>query len=320
MKIKNELPNKESVELTMLGDLSICINGSSKWGNRVNTQRLIDTVTHIWQQFKNDPRIQDCIILRQIVVAYDFIDEVKRWAEQINEGWRVSSEGAVAQILVWGNGELEKTYAVIVLSEQTAFDLPNNYNQSLAIFIHELAHTHDNFCYIHYFGKLPKIVLGDWISIRRFIAYSSWSEFFAESIAYPYYEESKINNQISENATLLENALSKIDTEIQSYQNHHKAGRLWSSAINQLSGVFNQLGRCLGNIIVAQRNNKSSNYYNVFLKSISELSTRWEEVVKQLRNELLILEKNEKWENIRFNNLDEIIDNGFRASGLEPYK
>jgi hypothetical protein len=50
------------------------------------------------------------------MVAGDFMNEVTQWAKQLGETWRVSSQGAVGQTFIWGDGLAKSTYAVIIIN------------------------------------------------------------------------------------------------------------------------------------------------------------------------------------------------------------
>jgi hypothetical protein len=323
-----EIPDKASVEMLSLGQCNLNItNCYSEWGeeDRANQllKNIINTVT-----LATKMGLAGCTILRLVIATGDVPGEVAKWAKQLGESWRVSSEGAIGQTLTWGDGVPETTYAIIILSQDIALGLIDEDTElktfALNTLIHELAHVHDYLLYLLKIGLEPSLIQGNWMSHRLFMARSLWGEYFADSIAYSYVKKHSFikdysyRDYITHGITLLKAAKEQINQEIFDYQSHRNIGQVWGVAENQLSGVFNQLGRSLA-LLISERDDIGNDInINRFLEEVKSVSTGWEQVVHDLLDILaasgLRLEQN------MLNQIAEQIDNGFRSVGLEPYK
>lgn len=314
------LPDKQLVENISLGTFAISIQGSQVWAESDKVQLLQDVLIRNWVQAVNSDLIPHCSVLRLIVVASDFTNEVAKWSALLEENWRVSSDGAVGQTFVWGDGKHITTYAVVILSEEIALGFINDVSFSSEVLLHEFAHIHNDFLYLNYFGALPKIKPGDWRTVREFIAYSVWGEYFAESIVYRNYDSEQPEENIQHAIVLLKNALVRIKDEITLFQRTKEVTPVWATAINTLSSAFNHFGRVLGYFSsTKQRSKPAPNEYDLY-KNISEISNEWEQIIKQLSYELTRLSSENAWQSDKFEPLGQIIDNVFRNVGFEPYK
>jgi len=305
-----------------LGSFTLSIhNGSAVWGEEDRGKRLSDVILKIIEHAK-ELEIGGCLILRLVVVTGDFVNETTEWNKQLDEVWRVSSEGAVGQTLTWGNGQPDSTYSIIILSQDIALGLVEGDTQLQAlgtgIFIHELAHVHDNIRYLYNFGPEPVPKQGDWISYRQFIARSTWAEFFAEGYVYPYVKNYFFDENVSHAITLLQNAQRQIEQEILAFQSHQDVRKVWALAVDKLSSVFNQFGRSLSLLLSAQQDGEDNNQIEKFFEEVDDVSQAWRQVVQQLLDELIAA--NQKLEQDSFNRIGGIVDQGFRAMGLEPYR
>ncbi len=326
MSMTNNEPivyNKNLVEKISLGSHVLSIrNCSILWSEENRVNRLSESITNVIGIAKREIGIVGCSILRLVVVTGNFLNETTEWYMQLGEIWRVSSEGAVGQTLTWGDGQPGSTYSVIILSQDIAFGFVDgdSGHKSLAIgtLIHELAHVHDNVRYLHNFGPEPIPKQGDWMSHRQFMARSTWGEFYAESCAYPYLKNIYINENIAHSVTLLKGAIQDIRKETLAYKIHQNAGKVWGLAESKLSSVFNQFGRSLALLISDRRANENSNQVDHFFKEISCVSQEWEEIIHRLLDKLV--ESKLQVDATRFTHLGEIVDQGFRSIGLEPYK
>ncbi len=313
-------PTKELIETIPLGNFMLYINGSSIWGVEDNLEKLSSKLNNIWRQSMHNTRIFACGILRYVGVTSDVKSEVSRWAEQLGENWKITSDQAVGQTFTWGDGEPETTYAVVLLSEVIALALLEESNEPVRTFIHELAHIHDNFRFIRTFGHSPIIVPGEWETIRQFLAHSTWAEFYAESTAFSDAAEDMISPYITYTVALLDKAISLIQNESISYKTHLNLGLVWATALEQLSGVFNQFGRTLGLIFSqTQLDDGHVKQLYLFFDEVTSLSKKWGEVASQLHHELIKLNEITQWQSEAFGILSNMVDNGFRACGLEPY-
>lgn len=315
--------NKASVEATPLGTYNVAIYGSSVWAEENRAQRLNDVILTLVQSTR-ELGIGGASILRLIVITADYPGEVARWSQELDEEWRVPSEGAVGQTLTWGNGEPDSSYSIIILAEAEAICLVEGDAelQSVAtgLLIHELAHVHDDFHYLFTFGSMPPLRPGDWISIRHFIAQSTWGEFFAETAAYPYLRDYGLQDQLDHALTLLSDSRREIEQEISAFQLHQDVHRVWAVAVDKLSAVFNQFGRVLSLLYFTRVESESDERFDRFLVSTRDVSVAWEHLLHELLDELLILEERERWGDDSFDRLGEIVDQGFRIVDLEPYE
>ena len=318
---KPEVYNKELVEKLSPGTLILSIhNGGSFWGEEERARRLSDIIVDKVKHAE-ELGIGECKILRLVVVTGDYVGEITEWNKQLDEAWRAPSEGAIAQTLTWGDGQPLTTYSVIILHQAIALGLVESEDETKATsegtLIHELAHVHDNIRHLSKIGPQPVPKQGDWISYRQFIARSIWGEFFSEMVAYPYVKDHYLDEYIDHGINMLHNAISDVKQEMLAFQSHRDAHEVWAVAVDKLSAVFNQLGRCLGLLVSAQRMDDNNNQIDQFAHGIGEISKDWEQVVRQLIKKLANIER--EFEEEKFNNLGEVVDQGFRTVDLEPY-
>ena len=230
--------DKAFVEMMPLGkcDLSI-LNGYALWAEEDRAKRLSECIINTMHSAL-DIGIGGCAILRLVIATGDFPNLVAGWGKQLNEIWRVSSQGAVGQTFTWGDGQATSTYAIIILAQDIALGLiaddkeANNF--ALCTLIHELAHVHDNLYYLHNIGSEPTLQQGDWISHRLFFARSLWGEFFAESIAFPYFKISDLSENVAYSITLLKDATKEVSKETIAFISHQHAGKVWASCGTQI--------------------------------------------------------------------------------------
>ena len=117
---------------------------------------------------------------------------------------------------------------------------------------------------------------------------------------------------------MLKDAIQKVNEETLAFQTHKNAGKVWAVAENKLSSVFNHLGRSLALLLSDQQVNKSSHQVDQFFARINLVSQKWGQIVRRLLDAFTMSGKQ-----LGPNTLDqigEIVDDGFRSVGLEPYK
>lgn len=314
--------DKVSVEKMFLGEWNLQITyGYSLWQaeNRANrlSKYIINTVNN-----SKDAGIGCCAILRLVVVTGNFSNEVMKWSTQLGETWRDSSDEAVGQTLIWGDGKTESTYAVIILSQDIALGLLSDNKESetfaLGILIHELAHVHDDFICLNIFGHKPILQQGNWASHRQFFAKSLWGEFFAETHTYPYIKDSELSENTSYSITSLKNAIDEVTKEMMSFQTHKDARKVWGVAESQLSVVFNHFGRSLALLISDERVKGNKSLTEKFIAEINLVSKDWAQISISL---LDIFKASEMLPSPDIlEHIGKIVDDGFRCVGLEPYK
>jgi hypothetical protein len=313
--------DKASVEKMLVGECNLQIaNGYSLWQEENRANQLSECIINVINN-ANDAGIGCCGILRLVVVPDNFSNEVMKWSTQLGESWRESSNGAVGQTLVWGDGKAESTFAVIILSQEIALGLVSDNRESedfaFGVLIHELAHVHDNFICLTIYGPGPSLQQGNWASHRQFFAKSLWGEFFAETRTYPYIKDSELSEITSYSITLLNNAIEEINKEITAFQTHKEVGKVWAVAENKLSAVFNHFGRSLALLISDELGKGNKSLEEKFFAEINLVSKDWAQIINTLfdilnASEMLpspdILEQ-----------ICEVVDDGFRCVGLEPY-
>ncbi len=313
--------NKISVENMLLGECNLQItNGYPLWHEENRATQLSKYIINVVNN-ANGFEIGGCAILRLVVVTGNLSNEVKSWSAELGETWRGSSDGAVGQTLIWGDGKPESTYAVIILSQDIALCLLSEDKEAetfaLGILIHELAHVHDDFICLNIFSHAPSPQQGNWASHRQFLAKSLWGEFFAETHTYPYIKDSELSENILHSVAALKYAINEINKEMTSYQLHKTAEKVWAVAENQLSIVFNHLGRTLALLLSDERVKNNKSLTEKFIAEINLISRDWAKILYNLMD---ILKKTEMIPSPDI--LEEIgkfVDNGFRAIGLEPY-
>jgi len=320
--IESVVFDKALIENIPFGAINLSIhNGYSIWGENENGNRLLEIVLKLIQN-SNDMGIVLCSILRQVIVTCDISILVKELGNQLNEPWRVSSDGVIGQALFWGDGTIESTFGVIIISQDIAVDLISENSGvkdlALGLLIHELAHIHDYFYYLINYGPNPTPTQDDWASHRLFFARSLWGEYFAESVAYPYLKTISFQHNIDLSVRLIENGVKQIKNEIFAFGSHKIVAKVWAKAEFELSSVFNQLGRSLALLVSDKMITGNEDIINHFLFEIYSISSDWEQII---RNLLIVLETSEqKLDQRIIDSIGEQVDNAFRIVGLEPYK
>ncbi len=312
----HEVYDKAAVENIPFGRLALSMNNVSSVWNNDRAKTLYDIMHEIIESVREE--IIGSWILRLVVVTSDYVTEVNKWRQELNEAWIAPSEGAIGQTLVWGNGHPKTTWAVIVLSEQVAEALLKVDIVAFGkqVFIHELAHVHDDLYYLQYIGSLPTSA-GDWANLRQFIARSVWAEYFSESFAYLQVKDDfNFDENVSYTIPLLQKARMEIEREVLALQTHRDTSKVWAVAVDHLSAAFNQLGRSLGLLVAHQQVNGDSGQLEDFFEKTDGVSQAWGQIARKLLDEFVNARPLSGLEG--FNVIGELIDDGFRAFGLEP--
>lgn len=314
-------PNKRSVETTPIGSMQFLLtNVSSSWSEESRTAQLSNAISNAMHDVIKT--IPICQLLRLIVFSANPLSEIVRWQRELGllEGVTSGPIGEVlGKTLVWGSGELDASYAVIIFPETIALGLLDGDDKlqpcMKGTLVHELAHVHDEVIYLKVFGRLSHIAGDDWPSLRRFYAHAVWGEYFANSVAFPYLKQCDLDAQLDATINFFELNMHRISQAISTYRVDNRMDALWQFALNEMTQLYSQLGRVIALAVGAK--DEGGTQLDKFLVDIDERSVAWGAVVRHLTAELTILEGT-KWESNSLDQLKEVIDEGFQAAGFYP--
>jgi hypothetical protein len=321
--MNSDVYTKQRVEKIPLGSFSVSIMGLSDWAVSDRVQRLAEALSLLIGDVSLRALIPACNLLRLFIVTYDIRKEITHWQEQLKEPVSITdnAEGVTAgKCLFWGSGDPESTYAVVIVSENIGINLIEGQEPakglSKALIVHELSHIHDDYSLLKIFGPTNPPMNDEWFGIRHAIATASWGEYFAESIAAPYYNEKEYETRVNDIVKFFSAGWHRIKQAISEYQNHCNIGILWQIAGDELSGMFNHFGRVLGFIkkILPDRNGISEK----IITDIFSLSPPWGQIVRHLDLELNMIAGQPEWNSQTFIRLEKVIEEGFNASGFYP--
>ncbi len=316
-----QIPDKNSVEGTLLGQLNISLlKVTDEWTKQENLDALRDAIVNIKEDIEKRSAA-GCRLLRLVIVTSDITQEIFRWQKKLGYPELTSTdENAVVagKTLTWGDGQLGSTFSIIILSEVIGRGLISEdmgfKNLASGVFAHELAHVHDDFIGIHVFGPESTPANDDWIGIQQYFARIIWSEYFAESVAYVYLEESTISNQIGLCLKMMQSCNENIKREIIDYRSNGDIGQIWNYSCSEISKTLNQLGRVMG--LLAKHSDDSLR--ETLIDQIGEISPSLSQLANQLYDELQLIDKNKKWDDATFDNLAIIVSAYFHLNGLYP--
>jgi hypothetical protein len=301
-----EAQTPATVEATPLGSFRISIiGGHANWGDPTFCELLA-------VKLRDARDAARAYTLRLVVIAGNLGDEVKRWQRQLNEPVRgVTSEPhgeAVGKTLTWGDGEPERTYAVIVLDDGIARGLVRDDPLCALILRHELAHVG--------FGLLSRRAWGpdthpdndDWPGIRRVLARSVLSEFLAENYACQAPNLAPPDGDIAFTVESSSRVLRRIANAVERHHIDRDIGAVWTQALS-LGGTLQQIGRQLGRLNAAG----DAATLEGFLNQLSALSPEWRDAVVRLGVALSAF----SWE-AGTADVEEAVEAAFHATGVRP--
>ena len=140
--------------------------------------------------------------------------------------------------------------------------------------------------------------------------------FFSELVAHQYIQVYEAGYEVSEVISSIEYSHKRLQKAIGDYRCHGEIRELWAISINEVKIIFDLLGRFIG--CVATYQEIAHKQLDELFASIENISAKWRQVVRSLVDELYVLKSNEKLESLKFDRLENIIQEGFQASGLFP--
>ena len=316
-----ELLTRSSVESTQGGGLTISlVNVANGWAEEQRLPRLQNAIASVIDEVQT--LIPFWAVTRLIEVASDFQSEVVRWQRELGEpeGVTIGEYGeAHGKVLVWGDGGLESTYAVVILSEPIALSFIEgeirNQAYSRAVLGHELAHVHDEFVYRRVFHQPPPHDQGSWTGLCHTLAYITWSEFFANFTAYRFHKQLGIDGDVLRPAALIRHITLETSKRISFYRLDADMPKLWFPSLGDMSQLFAQSARSLGLLVVAQIGGHDR--LSELFASCDQISLDWGQVVRQLVEEFQINLK-EPWSAKMLCGIEKVIEDAFHLVGLYP--
>jgi len=239
-----EVRSIREVENIKSSNFKLSIKGNSPWDENGRAQRLAQAVSGLMKKLIKKDGLFGCSVVRLIIFANDLNKEIEFWQKQLGDPTGVSSAQTVGKQLIWGNGEFETTYSIIILHEGIGLALIEGKedikNVATETIVHELAHVHDGFIMLKEFGfpEVPKY--RDRNAVLQFIARSTWSEFFAEFVACRHTRARTAENIMDHWLSLLMKSLEEISASDEMTSRDH------IKAVEKLSGVFCHIGRTIG--------------------------------------------------------------------------
>jgi hypothetical protein len=307
---------KSSVQAIPLGQIAFSFSGPSQWADGERSQRWVTAIADIFKEIAEC--IPACYITRLIVATAEIGQEVTRWQRELGQPEVVTSDTAAVtagKTFVWGGGELSTTYAVIIISEWLAAELVDGGNSSClakALIIHELAHVHDYFFRLRRLGRENPPWNNDWLAIRPSIAFSIWGDFFAESIASVHLPENPLRNALRLARNVMDFAFTRMSKAKTQYHTDGNINPIWAAAGDELSKVFNQLGRALGAAAVWKVELTKDELLSVGISWYG-----WSELIPKLNEQLLKVQTiDDLVQNIT--NIEKLVEQGFNLMGLYP--
>lgn len=321
--MNSDVYTKKRVEGIPLGSFLVSIMGLNDWALSDRVQRLAEALSLLIEDVSLRPVIPACNLLRLFIVTYDIQKEIAHWQEQLEKPVSMTdnAEGVTAgKCLFWGSGNPESTYAVVIVSEGIGINLIEGEEPakglSKALIVHEFSHIQDDYTHLKIFGPIDPPMNDDWFGIRRAIAIASWGEYFAESIAAPYYNDKEYEIQVNDIVKFFSAGWNRIKQAISEYRNHGNIGILWQIAGDELSNIFNHFGRILGLIRKIFPDNKGIS--SKIFTDIFSLSPSWGQIVRHLDLELNMIAGQPEWNSQTFLRLEKVVEEGFNASGFYP--
>jgi len=275
-----------------LGNWQLTINGSADvWQNQDNVEKLNNNIKSIYDEVY--AKLPGVCILKAVIFSNQFKDDVFKYQKALGYGEHLSdcADGYVAgKTLRWGNGEVERTYAIIIHPEEVAQGIIQDMNFCNAAFAHELGHVFEGLLLRKYYSIDDRIIhTYQWDELRESIAQSAFGEFFAQIIAFPYMDNEEYEGHVMFTVDVLKSTLQDMEYEIAKYRLNHDINHLWQYTIEKLSFLYAQLGRSLG--VIHQLSNDDAKILHEFLKALEEVSLEWKELINELFGMMKIKEE-----------------------------
>jgi len=312
-----QLPvDRTEVERRPTGSYWVAISGPDFWADEANKQTLLDSLSGLVADTLADlPGIR---FLRHIAVHPDVPETIHYWQRELGLPEIVTSaeQGAVfGKSLLWGSGDEDSTYALLVLSESIAHALVDRSGElagcAASTVVHELAHVHDYWRVRAEIGDVRWPMNNDWGGIKRFLASNAWSEYFAERTAAPFSQTPHVSLEWWFSKELLGDAVERLQAEIAQFRWHGDANRLWNHATDQLSNLLNSLGRGLG-----AADALGTHDLLPLLDSANLQLEKWLEIAESAREGLRAMYAQSDWGEDTFDTICPLVESVFRAAGI----
>lgn len=318
----NSMLTLQDYEKNKPGSWTLTIqNASNFWNQDANAQKLCDLMGSLFKEI--DEKLPSVCVLRVIIVTSSVIEEYERLLSQTSRKARVDSprEGYLGgKVLFWGiPGKIDTFHSAIVIDEKfCAAALVEQSDECIAMIVHELAHIAEGYITHTALGEYKEdIYLGEWEKIKFSKANSVFSEFFAQIIAFPYYQNQEtLQHHIDHAVDHLKTVTAYLDQEIARYRWHANMGELWPKAVAELSRVFDQIGRSLG-LLICIHDEPGETAWKNFIDKIEEVSPKWVPVINEFRDALTNLEI-ETIDRSMFSPICKVVEHGYHAAGFVP--
>lgn len=305
---------KEYLETLPSGEFSIQFNGSPYNRESEEINNLIDTILLINKSLRENEKI-NIDDLKAIIFSDNFEKDVFYWQDQVSttKGYTSTPEAeAWGKTIEWKTNE--RVSSVIIFRYELALGLIQNNSLSKACLAHEFGHVHFNSKIVADGIKIPLPCINNWDAIKFHLANILLSEFFAESIAYLFFDKESIENIVNTTSSFLEGVYNRYQENYREYQVHGDLDLIFEESVTDISSLFSQFGRNAG----IQSKDITGEIKTITENKITEKHDAWKYFYSALFNELFKISFENKFTDIDYNNLKEIIEIGFNLFGIFP--
>lgn len=311
----------EPLEVMSLGSWQLIINGSAEiWNNQDNVQKLNCVIKEIYQEILG--KLEGICILKAVVFSNEFQNDVYKYQRALGRNEELSSNSnevfVAGKTLRWGNGNIETTYAIIIHPEEIALGFLSDSKSCRAAFAHELGHVFEGLVLRGLYEIDNRVIcVNQWNELVESIAQSTFGEFFAQTIAFPYMSEEDHLGQVMLAAEILSSTTKEMKQEILKYRVSHDMSHLWPTTIRKISFLYAQFGRSLGIARqLSKGDEKELKIVDDFFKALEVIDKNWSKAITQL-DEAIDFEEDLNYAQL-FSNISETIKVGFDLVGVMP--
>jgi len=255
--------------------------------------------------------------LKLISVVTDLREEINALNSEFDNFLEIPSENAMGKTISWYSGDI--CYSIILLNDYLGLALTrkgtDEYILSKSALIHELAHIVDEVNFNKQFGLWSDLRDKRWGNIRKFIARSFWSEFFAEKTASLYNSDKHIKDTIFYSINCLIENSDIFFSELVHYKIYLSNNLLISRFIELHSVIFNQFGRAFG-CLTSETGKK---YRDEFFQRICNYSKEWN-ILLNRANQIFVFNSHKLISEFDYESLQKIIDDSFAMYDIDPNK
>lgn len=318
------MPERETLikplEEMQFGSWQLSISGSADiWSNQDNVKKLNTRLKSIYDEIQ--AKLPGVCVLKAVIISNNFREDVFKYQRALGYSTELSdcSDGYVAgKTLRWGNGDIEKTYAIIIHPEEVAVGIVKDLSLCSAAFAHELGHVFEGLLLRNFYRIDDRIIYAhQWNELRESIAQSVFGEFFAQIIAFPYMDKEEHQGHVMLAVDVLRSTLKNMEHEISKYRISHELNYLWSYTLEKNGFLYSQFGRSLGIVQQLSKGDESdAKIIAGFYKALEAINPKWSELVEQL---LVALDIKEELDPKKlFSEIGVAIENGFDLIGVIP--